>query len=131
VSNVPIIKWIWLAAIMAVFLLVALVIVRNCRSVSHSASYQCGWNLINILNAKMEWHLVEKKALEDRATWSDILPYMGKSTNGPILKCPKGGVYTIGRVEDPPTCSIGGVDHSLSRDWVRWYPLTNVNKVNK
>jgi hypothetical protein len=45
-------------------------------------------------------------------TWNDILPYTERGPVGEIPRCPKGGVYTIGKVGDEPTCSIGG-EHSL------------------
>jgi hypothetical protein len=37
---------------------------------------------------------------------NDLTPYIKLNRRGKIPPCPNGGVYTIGRVGDPPTCSI-------------------------
>jgi hypothetical protein len=63
---------------------------------------RCIDNLRIIDAAKQEWALDNKKTTNDVPTWNDILPMMRTM---PI--CPDGGTYTIGRVGEPPTCSIG------------------------
>jgi hypothetical protein len=40
-------------------------------------------------------------------TENDIKPYIKLDSNGNLPKCPAGGKYTIGRIGDKPTCSLG------------------------
>jgi hypothetical protein len=70
---------------------------------------------------KQNWANVNNKKIDDIPTWDDLKPELEgyairyKWTNG-IPVCPDGGTYTIGRVGEPPKCSIGGPDHSLPSD---------------
>lgn len=71
---------------------------------------ECANNLQLINGAKVTWALDRNKSPADVPTWTDISPYMsrdGRDTNI-ILKCPSGGVYTLGAVSNKPTCSIPG-----------------------
>ena len=60
-----------------------------------------------------------------RGTWADIKPYMGRGPEGGIPKCPQGGVYIIGRLDEDPTCSIGVSDwpneHTLNYNGWDWW----------
>src|SRR5258708_28317873 len=38
-------------------------------------------------------------------TWQDIGPYINRGGSG-RLWCPYGGRYTLGKISEPPTCSI-------------------------
>ena len=51
---------------------------------------------------KREWALEQHKTTNDTPTWEDLRPYL---KNSPYT-CPNGGIYTIGRVGEMPTCSI-------------------------
>ncbi len=68
----------------------------------------CINNLRQIDNAKQFWALEHQAPLSAIPTWDDIRPYLGRGTNGPIPKCPAGGVYTIGLLSNAPTCSVKG-----------------------
>jgi hypothetical protein len=60
-------------------------------------------------NAKMKWAEDHHETAQDAPTWSDLL-----GTNHYIefrVQCPSGGVITIGRVGEPPKCTVAG--HSL------------------
>lgn len=72
---------------------------------------KCVNNLRLIDGAKVTWALEHNKSGADVPTWADILPYLGRPGNTNILKCPLSGVYTLGAVTSPPTCSIPG--HAL------------------
>ena len=78
----------------------------------------CFERLMMIDSAKNEWAMVMHKSTNDVPTWSDIQPYMSTSltnkycSNG-VPQCPFGGYYTIGRIGESPTCSIGGEGHRL------------------
>ena len=65
----------------------------------------CMNNLRQIEAAKNEWALETGKAAGAVPTDQDLLPYL---TGGVFPVCPSGGVYTIGAIGTPPSCSIHG-----------------------
>jgi hypothetical protein len=79
----------------------------------------CIYNLMLIDLCKHNWANVNNKTAADVPTWNDLKSELSgyaiqyKWTND-IPVCPDGGIYTIGRVGEPPTCSIGGPKHSLT-----------------
>jgi hypothetical protein len=73
----------------------------------------CINNLRQIDAAKNEWALENGKTNGVIATENDIKPYIKLDSSGNIPKCPAGGIYTIGKVGEKPTCSIGGPIHTL------------------
>jgi len=81
------------------------------------ASMACVSNLRIIQGAKEQWGLENHKTTNDAPTLEDIGPYMGRGAAGEIPVCPQGGIYTPGRLGQPPTCSIGGPQHSLDYDY--------------
>jgi hypothetical protein len=103
----------WLIAILAAVLL-ALGVRWLIYARTETASIACVSNLRRIAAAKQQWGLEQHKGADARPTWTDILPYMGPAQSGQIPHCPNGGVYTIGPLNQSPTCSIGGRDHTLS-----------------
>jgi hypothetical protein len=75
---------------------------------------------INILRqidaAKSQWALEHNAKSNDVVTINDIRPYIEHERNNPFIKldakgdlpkCPSGGIYTIGKIGEPPTCSLG------------------------
>ena len=73
----------------------------------------CIDNLRWIDTAKQRWAIDNNKTKDDIPKWDDLRRYAGPDYTGPFpLQCPSGGIYTIGKVGDAPTCSIGGY-HSL------------------
>ena len=72
----------------------------------------CINNLRLIDGAKQTWALENHKSETEIPTWTDIEPYLGRSsTDHVVLKCPSGGTYTLCSVSNRPTCSIS--DHVL------------------
>ena len=67
----------------------------------------CINNLRQMDGAKQQWALENKISItnETPVTWKDIEPYIKIGASG-RLWCPYGGRYTIGKISDPPTCSI-------------------------
>ena len=63
----------------------------------------CINNLRQLDAAKQQWALENGKKGTDIPTKEDLLPYL---RSWPV--CPAGGTYTIGAVDEPPTCSIPG-----------------------
>jgi hypothetical protein len=77
------------------------------RARSTKASNPCINNLRMLEEGKAQWAEEHKKTNGAAVTWADVLPYIGRG-NGQIPKCPDGGIYTLGRVGETPTCSIPG-----------------------
>src|SRR6185437_5515042 len=70
----------------------------------------CINNLRAIDRAKQQWALEHSKSADDTPTPEDLNPYIPGGYDH--LHCPADGEYTIGKVSEPPTCSIP--DHTLS-----------------
>lgn len=99
-----------IVVLVAIILVICSLAFLTTRSEKESAP--CINNLRQISAAKNSWSLDNHKTTNDIPTWSDILPYM----NGRQMPvCPQGGTYTIGRVGSPPSCSIGGQEHTLPK----------------
>lgn len=78
---------------------------------SHSDEFACLKNLRAIQIAKEYWMRDNHKSRDDVPVWDDLKTTLAMA--GPSLKCPDGGTYTIGKVGDPPACSIGTHNHIL------------------
>ncbi len=93
----------------------ALVLVEGVRTFIRARTTQsmnaCVNNLRQIESAKEQWAL-ENKITNGTPTLEDLRPYMGRGTGGTMAACPRGGIYTPGRVGEPPKCSTGG-SHTL------------------
>jgi hypothetical protein len=103
----PIIATVFLAVVLIVSIR-AFLIAR-----SEKASAPCINNLRQIVAAKDQWAIEKSKTTNDVPTWDDIRPYFPSAWTNNIPICPDGGTYTIGRIGEPPTCSIGGRSHTL------------------
>jgi hypothetical protein len=68
----------------------------------------CISNLRIIDGAKGQWALENHKQNTDSPTAKELRPYVGRGSAGEFPVCPKGGTYTIGAVQETPTCSIPG-----------------------
>jgi hypothetical protein len=69
----------------------------------------CINNLRQIDGAKEQWAQDKRKSEGDLIVPAEVNEYI----KGGAPKCPKGGVYRYGKVEDAPTCSIPG--HALQQ----------------
>lgn len=79
----------------------------------HSSVSRCKENLRNIQVCKELWANDNSKTTNDIPSWNDLRPYFPDRWSNNVPVCPSGGAYTIGRVGEPPKCSIGGYEHSL------------------
>lgn len=68
----------------------------------------CISNLRLFDSAKKRWAQENNKQATDTPTLDDLRPYLGRGPNAEMPTCPDGGVYTIGAVNEKPTCSISG-----------------------
>jgi len=101
----------------AIFLLFALLAIPNfVRDPWTSPANACINNMRQIDAAKNEWALEHNAKSNDVVTINDIRPYIERERNnafikldakGNLPKCPSGGIYTIGKVGESPTCSLG------------------------
>jgi len=66
----------------------------------------CLSNLHQINGAMQSWALDNNKPADAVVTLQDLSPYLKTP-----LVCPAGGTYRLGKVSEPPTCSIPG--HAL------------------
>ena len=103
-----------LVCLIGVFALVA--IPNFVREPVTSSQNACINNLRQLDGAKNQWALEHNAKSNDVVTLEDIRPYIERERNnrfikldakGNLPKCPAGGTYTIGNVDEPPTCSIG------------------------
>jgi methyl-accepting chemotaxis protein len=79
------------------------------QSDEESARNTCINHLRQIDAAKNEWALENNKTVGAIPTATDIAQYIKLDADGNIPGCPSGGIYTIGAVGVPPSCSIHGV----------------------
>jgi hypothetical protein len=98
----------FIIALTAIAVIVLAVGIPNfIRARSTRAAYPCINNLRIIDAAKQQWMLDRAKTTNDIPTWDDIRPYLPDRWSNSIPVCPDGGVYTLGRVGEPPICSLG------------------------
>ncbi len=87
-------------------LLLAIAIPAFAQSRSHSAQSLCISNLRRIDDAKAQWAMDTLKSSSVRPHDEDLF--------GPTLyirtkpQCPAGGEYDLGKVKEPPTCTVAG-----------------------
>ena len=93
-------------AILFIPLLLAIAIPNFVKARDTSMQNACINNLRQIDGAKNEWALENNKTNGTPVTEADIKPHLKLSAGGSLPKCPAGGTYTIGKVGEPPTCSI-------------------------
>ena len=114
--RVKIVTWVFVFLFAGVVL--AIIILPNfVIPFSHSPANDCFNNLRAIDVAKNEWALVYNKSKSDTPTWEDIKRYIQEfarhesyiklDPQSGLPKCPSGGTYSIGKVGEPPTCSLG------------------------
>jgi hypothetical protein len=83
---------------------------------STSAANACINNLRQIDAAANQFALEKNLKTGDKINFpDDLTPYIKLNSQGKIPPCPQGGTYSIKRVGDTPTCSLGTVDpaHAL------------------
>lgn len=94
------------AAVVVVFLvaLVAAILPEFVRVRTTPAMDACINNLRHLDGAKQQWELENHRTTNDPAPpVADLRAYVRQT-----LICPQGGTYTVGRVGEPPKCSLGG-----------------------
>src|ERR1035438_162091 len=103
-------KKLTISIVIVVIAVLALAIVVPVFIHAHSttaAGPPCMEHLRQFDAAKNQWAVEHNKASQDIPTWNDIRPYFPARWSNSIPVCPDGGTYTLGRVGESPTCSLG------------------------
>jgi hypothetical protein len=99
------------AGVVSILLVSSLIIRKHSRAHHNVRIYTfgevCIVNLMKIDAMKMQWALEHHAKSGTPVTANDIAPYF---KDGKIPQCLSGGTYTIGKVDEPPTCSVGTND---------------------
>jgi hypothetical protein len=86
--------------------IVAIIIISTGRS--ESPANRCLNNLRQIDCAANEFGLEKNLKTGDKINFpDDLTPYIKLTKDGKIPPCPQGGIYSIKKVGDIPTCSLG------------------------
>lgn len=103
------------AIVVAVIGVMAMIALPNLFSARKTAEDKvCIANLRAIKHAKEKWGFDEKKTEAELPTYNDIKPYLSKSQTQNI--CPIGGKYTLGALNENPTCEYGNLGHTLTEE---------------
>ena len=97
----------WVAVIAFIGLLVWAIVIPNFVKVRSDGGRPCIEIMRELQSAKDQWALENGKTNGTVATENDIKPYIKLNAKGDIPSCPQGGIYTIGKVGENPTCSLG------------------------
>lgn len=90
--------------IMATILAIAMPSFARARD--NSKAKACQYNLKQIMCAKERWAMDNNRGPLDTPLMTE-LAIPGVYVKG-TPQCPSGGTYTVGRLDELPTCSIGG-----------------------
>jgi len=94
----------WISVGASVIALLGCALVLFLRDRSRSALEDCVRNLSFLEGAKEQWALEHKATTNASVTWEQLYDYV-KYPGWPP-PCPRGGVYTLGRIGELPSCSI-------------------------
>jgi hypothetical protein len=84
---------------------------------SDSALAKCVNNLRQLDGCKQTWAQEHDAGSNAVPTWDELYNYVKteRSRGKPFMECPSGGTYTIGRISEPPSCSIAKHTSSFLR----------------
>jgi prepilin-type N-terminal cleavage/methylation domain-containing protein len=91
--------------VLIIGVLLAIAVPNFIKSREGANARACQSNLKQILGAKERWAMENNKGATDTPTWADLTPFFVKNTP----ECPAGGTYTVGSLDQSPTCNVGGV----------------------
>jgi hypothetical protein len=102
-------EWMEWAVVCLVVVGLLIVIVPNfIKARSISSANACINNLRQIDAAANQFALDNSKTNGEAINFpNDLTPYIKLNSAGKIPGCPQGGIYSIKRVGDAPTCSLG------------------------
>lgn len=94
--------------VLIIGILLAIAVPNFIQARNTSRTRTCIANLRQIEAAKEQWAMETNQASTATPAQGDLMPTYMKSWPA----CPAAGTYTIGRVDQNPTCSVGGA-HAL------------------
>src|ERR1700733_7384066 len=98
----------WIFSLCLIGILLVAIVPNFIRSHYKSAANGCLNNLRQIDAAANEFALENHKTNGDAINFpNDLTPYIKLNREGKIPPCPSGGIYSIKKVGDVPTCSLG------------------------
>ncbi len=96
--------------VMIIGILLAVAVPQWVGARERSRERACLSNLKEIANAKDRWAMENRMSGAATPSATDIAPEFLK---GSMPVCPSGGTYTIGVVDDEPSCSVHGTPSTL------------------
>jgi len=99
------------------FLLLAATVIPGFIPARYAAQRNaCIHNLRQYAKAKLSWAEQHGKTADETPSMLDLV--RTNTTQAGLLRgplaCPRGGIYTLGTVAEPPTCSLSGKGHHLN-----------------
>ena len=98
------------------------------RGCTYPPKSRCLANTLAIEGAKLTWMVEQHKTTNDVPEWQDLVGpdrYLDE-----IPKCPRGGSYAIGKISEPPSCSIADHNNNYYRQ-LRDLPKTSATDTNR
>jgi hypothetical protein len=91
----------------------------------------CSHMILLLDSAKSQWAMKNRKTTNDPPpTLEDLHPFIGQGPNGDLPKCPCGGTYILGRLDEHARCSLPPQEHTWEL-WDRYSkPITPVGAGN-
>jgi hypothetical protein len=121
-SKTAIVFWVVAVCFCAV-LVTAITIPNFVRARPPHVPSACINNLRQIDAAARQFALEKGKKVGDPISFpEDLTPYIKLDSHGKVPQCPAGGTYSIKKVGELPTCSLGSIatpPHVLPRAWRR------------
>jgi len=98
----------WVTCLLILGIAIFIALPNFIKARSTSAASACINNLRQIDAAANQFALEHNKTNGEAINFpDDLTPYIKFNSAGKIPSCPNGGVYSIKRVGDLPTCSLG------------------------
>lgn len=91
--------------VLIIGVLLAVAVPQFMKSREGASARACQHNLKQILGAKERWAMENNRSATDTPDWPDLAPFFVRTEP----KCPAGGSYTVGRMDQLPICDVGGV----------------------
>lgn len=96
-------------------ILIAIAVPSFLRAREISRKNACQENQSKIDGAKQQWALEQNKPADAEPTWDDLTGNSNYVRKSP--KCPSSGTYTIGAIDEDPSCSL-----SAEADFAHSFP---------
>jgi type II secretory pathway pseudopilin PulG len=97
-----------IAIVILIFGFIAAIVIPNMQRPRTSSANACINNLRQIDAAANQFALEQRKTNGEAIHFpDDLTPYIKLNSAGKIPPCPGGGIYSLKKIGDAPTCSLG------------------------